>query len=386
VVELPAPVDGIVLKRFFEEGTVIHVGDVLVVIGERGEQVPQGASKTVATTTPLPLASPARATHETIPRVPEQETVLQSQPLHQLSPSAEGASAMPHTRKLARVLGVDLANVTGTGPGGRVTDSDVRSAKDNHVPTVSFVPAKHGGETKTVEQGTVEVLPLSGIRKAVAEKLGQSWHSAIHVTLMDEVEVDALSVIREKEKQRLAAHSIKLTFLPFIIKAVIIGLNKYPIFNSEIDMERKEIRVKHFFNVGVAVDTEQGLVVPVIRNCDRKSITEIAIEINDAAKGARERKLPLDELSGSSFSVTNYGSVGARFATPIINPPNTAILGIGRISEQAVVRDGKIVIRKMLPLSFCFDHRVADGAVAAGFLGEVMRHLSNPGELLVDLI
>ncbi|MDO8624905.1 MAG: 2-oxo acid dehydrogenase subunit E2, partial [Candidatus Diapherotrites archaeon] len=166
----------------------------------------------------------------------------------------------------------------------------------------------------------------------------------------------------------------------------IIGLDKYPIFNSEIDMERKEIRIKHFFNVGVAVDTEQGLMVPVVRNCERKSITEIAIEINDSAASARERKLGLTEMSGSSFSVTNYGSVGVRFATPIINPPNTAILGVGRIAQRAVVVDGKIVIQRMLPLSFCFDHRVADGAAGAGFLAEVMRHLEHPSELLVDLI
>src|SRR3989338_2385950 len=359
IVELPSPENGSVLKILVEEGHSIQVGKVLIVIGRRGESVPH----------------PKAETNAVLPAENKKAAPVALAPFIQTNPAA--VLAMPHTRKLARILGVDISKVKGSGPGGKVTDADVQKYKENAVPSVSFTPSRHGGETQEAEHGTVEVLPLIGMRRAIAEKLSESHREMVHVTLMDEVDVEELISFLEKEKTRLAAHNVKLTFLPFIIKASIVALTKYPIFNSEIDVEKKEIRIKHFFNVGIAVDTPEGLVVPVVRDCDKKSITEIAIEIADMAKEARDRKISLEQIKGSSFSITNYGSVGARFATPIINPPNTAILGVGRISDRAVVRDGKVVVRQMLPLSFGFDHRIADGAVAAEFLSELMRHLSD---------
>ncbi|MDO8625299.1 MAG: biotin/lipoyl-containing protein, partial [Candidatus Diapherotrites archaeon] len=204
VVELPAPADGIVLKRFVEEGTTINVGDVLVVIGAKGEGIPSATAKT-----PIPAQAIATIEEKTVARVPSAapaenasyRTAQNGSPV--LAHAGENARALPHTRKLARVLGIDISKVTGTGNGGRVTDADVQGFKEKGIPSVSFAPAKHGGETQTVEYGTIEVLPLSGVRKAVAEKLAWSWHSAVHVTLMDEVAVDELSQIREKEKARL---------------------------------------------------------------------------------------------------------------------------------------------------------------------------------------
>ncbi|MBU1894850.1 MAG: 2-oxo acid dehydrogenase subunit E2, partial [Candidatus Omnitrophica bacterium] len=177
---------------------------------------------------------------------------------------------------------------------------------------------------------------------------------------------------------------VHLTFLPFVIKACLVALEKFPFFNAMLDEEKQEIVLKHYFHIGFAVDTEEGLMVPVIRNADNKSMIEIAIEIQELAKEARERKIQLSDLKGSSFSITNYGSIGGRFGTPVINYPNVAILGLGKIKERAVVIEGKIVARKMFPVSLTFDHRLIDGAQASLFLDEILKHLEDPGLLLID--
>ncbi len=407
VVEIPSPEDGVILKLHVKAGDTIQVEQVIVTIGQKGEKVSEGSALHNQTEKQSSYASPAKSAPEVHPthwvpsksaapmqtreklmselKISDSKTGIGKSAFAPVSVAvSDSVIAMPHTRKLARMLGVDIGKLRGTGPGGRVTDDDVRNFKEKKTPSISFTASHHGGETRESEHGFVETLPLTGLRKIIAVKLSESWHQNVHVAMMDECDVSDLVTLREKEKQRLAVHNVKLTFLPFIVKAAIVALNKYPIFNSEIDMEKEEIRVKHFFNIGIAVDTPVGLIVPVLKRADQKSITELAIEIQELARAARERKLPLDDISGSSFSITNFGSVGTRFATPIINPPNTAILGIGRIADRAVVKNGGIMIRKMIPLSFGFDHRVSDGAQAAEFMGELMRHLEDPELLLVN--
>jgi pyruvate dehydrogenase E2 component (dihydrolipoamide acetyltransferase) len=293
--------------------------------------------------------------------------------------------AMPHTRKLSRMLGIDISLVPGSGPGGRITDEDVKRFKERkEAPAVSFVATKAGGKSVDAKHGMEERIPFRGIRKAIAENVARSFRTTVPVTVMEEVDVSELVELREKEKEKMKQHGIHLTFLPFVIKACLIALEKFPYFNASIDDSTNEIVLKHYYHIGIAVDTEEGLMVPVIRNADEKTITQLAIEIQELAQHARERKLSIDDLKGSSFSITNYGSVGGRFGTPIINYPNVAVLGMGRIAERPTVRNGRLDIRQLFPLSLTFDHRIVDGAQASQFLDEILKHLEDPGLLLID--
>lgn len=367
IVELPSPGNGTILKLFAKTGEKIKVGQVLVSIGEAGENV----------SAPTPVAIPVEK------KAPEKPVPVQSVS----TAAADFASvlAMPHTRKLARMLGVDIALVHGSGPGGRITDDDVKRYKEGkEIPAVSFSPVKAGGRTEEGTHGREERIPFAGMRKAIAENVSRSFHTAVPVTVMEEVAVDALWQLRQRENEKLKEHNVHLTFLPFVIKACLVALQKFPYFNASIDEEKNEIVLKHFFHIGIAVDTEEGLMVPVIRNANEKSIVQLALEIAEYAKEARERKIKLDDLKGSSFSITNYGSVGGKWGTPIINYPNVAVLGLGHIAEKPVVVEGKVVVRKMFPLSLTFDHRIVDGAQASQFLSQIMKHLEDPGLLLVD--
>lgn len=372
VVELPSPVSGTILKLRAKPGDKITVGQILVSIGQAGEK---------------PEANQQSIQKETEAKKPVSKPMDFSKPV-QTPPvlaQAEQIRAMPHTRKLARMLGLDIRNVPATGPGGRITDQDVQRFKERkETPSPAFVASKKGGEPAQAKHGTEERIALRGIRKAIAENVARAFRTTVPVTLMEEVDVSDLWNMREKEKTKLQEHGVHLTFLPFIIKACVLALQKFPYFNASIDDEKAEIVLKHYFHIGIAVDTEDGLMVPVIRNADQKTIVELAIEIQELAKSARERRISLDDLKGSSFSITNYGSLGGRFGTPIINYPNVAVLGLGRIAERPIVKNGQIVISKTLPVSLTFDHRIVDGAQAAAFIDEILKHLQDPGLLLVD--
>lgn len=389
VVELPSPVSGFVLKLMAKAGERIKVGQVLLVIGEKGESVPSAPvpSPRIEMVFPRETAEQPKVIIE-VKKTEEKKAVAipaaSSQPVFE-APQRGLLIAMPHTRKLARMLGVDLSLVPGSGPGGRITDEDVKRFKERkETPSVSFAATKAGGTSIEAKHGREERIPFRGIRKAIAENVSRSFRTTVPVTVMDEADVSDLVELREKEKTKLQAHGIHLTFLPFVIKACLVALEKYPYFNASLDDSTNEIVLKHYYHIGIAVDTEEGLFVPVIRNADEKSITQLAIEIQELAKASRERKISIDDLKGSSFSITNYGSVGGRFGTPIINYPNAAVLGLGRIADRPTVRDGRLDIRKMFPLSLTFDHRIVDGAQASQFLDEIMKHLEDPGLLLVD--
>ncbi len=392
VVELPSPASGTILKRNFDVGQVVKVGEVLVVIGAAGEQVQASAPKAAAQASE-PAQPSAAAQAAAVQPAPSPQPV--SQP-----PAAPGhASATPATRKLARELGVDISSVQGSGPGGRVTEEDVRKAAQGGAPPApkaqpaapsaappqAFQPSEAGAPTVTVEEGDQRV-PLTHMRKVIAERMLYSKTHIPHACGMDYVDVTKLAELREKEKKGLEPKGIKLTFLPFIVKAAAVALKAHPEFNAHFDNSRNELVLKKQRNIGIAVDTPEGLMVPVIKDVDRRSIVEIAQEIEHLAVAARERKIKLEDLKGGTFTITNVGSLGCMYSSPIINPPEVAILGVHRMKDLPLVVEGKIKARKVMGLSICFDHRVIDGASSTIFLNEVMKHLEDPDLMLVDMI
>ncbi len=293
---------------------------------------------------------------------------------------------------------MDLDKVSGTGPGGRVTDEDVKAAAGKaqapagaaQKPTQPAATAMAAqpqvqGPPIIVEEGDQRV-PLSHMRKLIAERMLYSKTHIPHACGMDYADVTKLFELREKEKKNFEPKGVKLTYLPFIVKAVAIALKEYPDFNAYFDNDRNEIILKKQHNIGIAVDTSEGLMVPVVKDVDRKSIVEIAQEIEHMASLARERKVKIEDLRGGTFTITNIGSVGGMYSSPIINPPEVAIMGVHRIKEVPLSVEGKIKPRKIMGLSLCFDHRVVDGAAATVFMNAVMKHLEDPDLMLVDMI
>ncbi|MCX6709066.1 MAG: dihydrolipoamide acetyltransferase family protein [Candidatus Woesearchaeota archaeon] len=350
VVQVPSPKAGTVLKIFGSAGDKIHVGDVLCTIGEAGE------------TTRAPAGVMGEL--ETAPEEPKFVA-----PKKVAEPSV---AVLPAIRKLAQELKVDVSKVQGSGPGGRITEDDVARASTK----------KDAGPTITFEKfGRVIKLPLKGVRKEIAVRLSESMRTTVQVTHMDYADVTKLADYREKEKEEAEKRGVKLTFMPFIVKACVLGLKAFPYVNSSLD--GNDIVIKQYYNIGVAVDTPAGLMVPVVKNANERTIYEISREIYRVAELSRTREIQLKDLQGGTFTVTNIGSLGGVFATPVINYPECAILGLGRIADMAVPINGKVEIRKMLPLSLSFDHRIIDGAMAAKFVNEIKRHLEDPDALLM---
>ncbi|MCZ1180535.1 2-oxo acid dehydrogenase subunit E2 [Alkalihalobacillus clausii] len=380
VVELPSPVDGKVLEVKVEEGTTSYVGDVILVIDDgSGDDDAEEESKEEA---------------------PKEEKQAASEPEKGQSSSEESDEeegsrviAMPSVRKYAREKGIAISKVKGSGKNGRVLKEDVDAfasggqteeavAPKEEEKTASSKPAataQAGGNEQLEER-----VPLKGIRKAIAKAMVNSKHTAPHVTHLDEVDVSALVAHRKQYKQIAADQGTKLTYLPYVVKALTSALRKYPALNASIDDEAGEIVYKKYFNVGIAADTEQGLVVPVVKDADRKSIFALADEINELAGKAREGKLSSAEMSGGSATISNLGSARGQWFTPIINHPEVMILGIGRIEEKPVVKDGEIVVGTMLALSISYDHRLIDGVTAQSALNQIKRLLNDPQLLLME--
>lgn len=325
VVEIPSPVAGTVLRHGAGEAQVVAVGSVLVTI------------------------ETAQAATASVPPAGEE-------PLGIVGFVAPPASlqATPVARRVAKELGVEITQVTGTGPGGRITEDDVRA---------------HAGRGPAEER-----VPLRGLRKRIAERMVQSAFTAPHVTAMEEADVTTLAALRERAQPRL-------TFLPFIVKAVVAALRDNPFLNASIDVDAGVIILKRYYHIGIATAAEDGLLVPVIRDADRKDLWEIARELTRLTEAARTRAIGHDDLHGSTFTISNYGAFGGLFGTPIINPPEVAILGIGRVQDKPVVRDGQIVVRKLMGVSLSFDHRVVDGEGAGRFLRQVIERLEAPDDL-----
>jgi pyruvate dehydrogenase E2 component (dihydrolipoamide acetyltransferase) len=371
--EIPSPRTGVILKILAKEKEIVKVGQVIVVIGEKGEAlaVPSPKPKSVGVVGELEEAP------EEAPGV-----AVQVEPIKTALVS-EHVLATPAVRALAKELGVDINKVQGTGLEGRVLEKDVRQFAEGKEKPVE--EARKPTKVKKYDfYGYIERIPLRGVRRSIAKAMVKSKFTAPHVTAMDEADVTALWKIREKEKKAAEKKGIKLTILPFIIKAVIAGLIEHPSLNATLDDENEEIILKKYFNIGLATDTPEGLMVPVVKNAKEKSIFELAQEMAQLAEKARNRTIDLADLKGGTFTITNYGTIRGIYGTPIINHPEVAILGIGRIQEMPVVRDGQVVVRKILPLSLSFDHRVVDGAEAARFLNTVIARLEDPDLILLE--
>jgi len=295
--------------------------------------------------------------------------------------------ATPHTRRLAREMKVDLSTIQGSGPGGRITDEDLKGGAKVAPEAPTAAPTTPSTKAPTAIQdkyGPTKRVPLKGVRKIIADKMVESYTHAVHVTHCDEADITNLVAIRNKEKAIARKKGVKLTFLPFIAKAALAALKEYPELNASLDEQTNEIVYKKYYHLGMALATDAGLIVPVIRDADGKSILQLGKEMHELADKGRARKLKPEDMQGSSFTITNVGSIGGTVFTPIINYPNTAILGVGRIRELPRMKDGKVQPRHILTLSLSFDHRVADGARAALYMNEVIKHLEDPALLLVD--
>lgn len=364
VVEIPSPVAGKILRLDHKEGELVQVGEVLAVIGEEGE----AAQRPI---TPPATEEERPPSVSVVGELPREEVVVTSVTQKR---SPREVSAMPAVRKAARDKGIDVTAVKPTGPSGQVLESDLGAKQ-----SVRTVP-------KFDIYGYVDRVPIRGIRRTTAKRMLESQSRTAAVTSMEQADVTRLVGMRERLKAPMKEQKgVNLTYMPFIVTAIVRALKLHPLLNSMIDDEREELIIKKYYNIGVAVAIDEGLMVPVIKAADQKSLWELAEEIASLAKTAQERKIDLADLKGGTFSITNYGVFGGTYGTPIINYPETAILGIGRIMDAPLVVDGVVKARKVLPLSLTFDHRAYDGAVAAKFLRDLVRLLENPEELLLNM-
>ncbi|MDU1845305.1 MAG: dihydrolipoamide acetyltransferase family protein [Niallia nealsonii] len=380
VVEIPSPVEGTVEEVLVEEGTVAIVGDVLITFDAPGYENLQFKGD---------HSDEAPAAEEAKPEAVEESKAQEAD----VDPSKR-IIAMPSVRKYARDKGVEIQLVSGSGKNGRISKEDI----DAHLNGGAAPASQPAAEAAPTETATEAPKPLaipegdfpesrekmSGIRKAIAKAMVNSKHTAPHVTLMDEVEVSKLVAHRKKYKEVAAAKGIKLTFLPYVVKALTSALKEFPALNTSLDDATSEIVHKHYYNIGIAADTEKGLLVPVVKNADRKGIFNISNEINELAVKARDGKLAPAEMKGASCTISNIGSAGGQWFTPVINHPEVAILGIGRIAEKAIVKDGEIVAAPVLALSLSFDHRMIDGATAQNAMNHIKRLLNDPELLLME--
>jgi len=362
--ELPSPYEGYVIKILVKEGDVVSVGTPLIIIGDSLDEKIENKTEDVK----------KEIIEERI-TIDNKGDIKVERPL-----------AAPAVRKLARELGVDLSLIKGTGPKGRITKEDVL----NYVNKLKeeFKEVKEIKEVKIERKEALEeVIPIRGIRRKIAEHLRLSKDRAVHTLHVDEIDMTEIVRLRERLKKFAEEQNVKLTYLPFIIKAVATALKKHPYFNAVVDDEKGEIILKKYYNIGVAVDTPDGLIVPVIKDVDKKSIIQTARELEDISNRAREGKLNLEELQDGTFSITNVGSIGGVFAFPVIDYPRVAILGTHKIKKVPVVNDrDEIVIRYMMFVSLSFDHRVVDGAEAARFTRTLSRILENPDIFILEVI
>lgn len=372
LIEIPCPTTGSVLRILAAEGEIVRVGQVIIVFGDEAERLESVMEP--ARPGPRPSAGVVGELEEAQeeappPPVPKMTRGRSTEPL-----------AMPAVRRLAKGLGVDLSSVKGSGPGGRITAEDVQLASTAKASQPSEVRATR----KYDLYGFIERIPLRGMRKTIAKAMVTSKYTAPHVTAMDEVDATRLVALREKGREKAAQKGIHLTYMPFVIKAVVAALHEHPYLNASLEEETETIVLKKYYNIGVAVDTGEGLMVPVVKHAGEKAILQLAQELEALSEKARSRTIDLADLRGGTFTITNYGAVGGLYGTPIIHHPEVAILGLGRIVEKPVVVQGKVEIRKVLPLSLSFDHRVVDGAEAARFMNTLIRYLEDPDLILLQ--
>lgn len=408
MVELPSPVDGRVVELKVPDGSTVVVGDLIIlfeVAGEGNSDATVLADEKASAVQQAGLESVAQRV-ETASPVSQPVQGSTSTPVPSFT---QEILATPGVRKFAREQGVEIAQVRGTGAHGKVTREDVinflqgQSTLENHgVQTaqapretekpVAKVDTQEMAVTTTVTTGASgnlttleERVPLPSIRKIIAQAMAKSKYTAPHVTIMDEADVTELVKFRQEIKPLAVEREIKMTYLPFIVKALVATVKKFPQLNASFDEEKQELVLKRSYHIGIATDTDRGLLVPVIGEADRKNMWMIAQAIDDLAGRARSGKLMPNEMKGSTISITNIGSAGGMFFTPIINYPEVAILGVGRITERPVMKNGEVVGAQMMALSLSFDHRIIDGALAQHAMNELKNLLANPRLLLLEV-
>ncbi|MEJ7147410.1 dihydrolipoamide acetyltransferase family protein [Staphylococcus warneri] len=390
VVEIPSPVSGTVEEVLVDEGTVAVVGDIIVKIdAPDAEEMQFKGNHSDDSSSEEPKEEAAKeesaSSQESQPAASTQDAEVDEN---------RTIKAMPSVRKYARDNGMNIKAVAGSGKNGRITKEDIDAhLNGGATQTASNESAASTSEettttsaTQSVPEGdfpeTTEKIPA--MRKAIAKAMVNSKHTAPHVTLMDEIDVQQLWDHRKKFKEIAAEQGTKLTFLPYVVKALVSALKKYPALNTSFNEEAGEIVHKHYWNIGIAADTDRGLLVPVVKHADRKSIFQISDEINELAVKARDGKLTSDEMKGATCTISNIGSAGGQWFTPVINHPEVAILGIGRIAQKPIVKDGEIVAAPVLALSLSFDHRQIDGATGQNAMNHIKRLLNNPELLLME--
>jgi pyruvate dehydrogenase E2 component (dihydrolipoamide acetyltransferase) len=392
VVEIPSPVAGRVAEIRVQDGQVAKVGDVLIVFES-------------ATSTNGGSSAPSQGFTSGSAAI-QSASASTPDPVSETPATKKRVLAAPAVRKLAFELDIDLEKVTPSLPNGRVSIEDVRTYVERDkasslLPTSSTVldeekeaeqPVSQAPSTMTpkVELSVTPVQderqPLKGLRKRIAEHMERSWRTIPHATAFDEVDGGALATLRETLKPSAEKRSVRLTYIPLLLKLLIPVLKEFPIFNASLDEESREIIYKRSYHIGVATASPEGLLVPVLRNADHLSLMEIASNLEHLIEGAKKRTLSLPELSGSTFTLNNVGSFGGSTGTPIINYPEVAILAVGRLQDKAVVQQGTVIVRPMMPLALSFDHRLIDGAMAGAFLARFKELVENPQQLMLDMV
>lgn len=381
VTDIPSPRAGVIAARYGKVGETIHVGETLVEIEIEGEEAAEAPS-----TGPEQVEEKGAGVVGTIEvasgnaLLPASEEGTEPKPA-EASAERRKVLATPVARAMAREMNIDINLVTGTGPAGRVMKSDIQNF---HAPAAPVVSAAAKAPAAQAAPGElIEIRPMTQIRKSIARNMLRSKQNTAHMTLFEEPEVTRLVEARARYKEEYKKEELSLTYLPFIIKAVVAALKRHPELNSEMDFEKGNIIYKNYYNIGIAVSTEDGLVVPVIRDADKLSIRELSRAVAEIAVKARDRKLTLDDMKDGTFTITNYGALGGWFGVPVINYPQVGILGIGRINQQPVVADGEIKAGNVMPLSLSVDHRMVDGAEATEFLNDVAAGVSDPLSLIM---
>ncbi len=406
VIEVPCPPGGRIAQVLVKKGDTVKVGQALVVLDAAGaaaapaKAAPQAQAPAQApapTPAPKPAAAAAPSPAQPVaaaapPAAPVAAAAVASSTRAAVAEPEAAASAVvepagPAVRRLARELGVDLGRVRGSGPAGRIVREDVITAvrQAGGQGTSTRGRSADPASTERDDWGPVRREQLSRMRKTIAANMVRSVSTIPHLTNFDDADVTELENLRKASAQEYAKSNVKLTALGFVIKAVSLSLRQHPIVNASIDMEKGELVYKDYVNIGLAVDTARGLVVPVLRNCDEMSIPQIAQAVADTAEKAKNAQYGIEDLRGGTFTISNLGAIGGTYSTPIINWPEVAILLVGRSRKIPVVRDDRIEARLMMPLSLSYDHRVIVGAAAARFLKEVIGYLESPGRLLLAM-
>ncbi len=383
-IEVPSTVEGKVIEIFVKDGDKVSPGQVVLKVNSDVAQLENTITDITSIKDTVPETKIEKLVVEsTFENVKDKTISFDNQPpiLYEAAPAA------PSVRRLARELGVDINKIPGSGPNGRISLDDVkayvkklnleRSSDSNFISTMKQEPLPDFSK-----YGSIERQSMNKIKIKTAEHLSYAWQTIPHVTQFDKADATELEKMRKQLSIQFEKEGVKLTATAYLVKIVSYALKVFPQFNSSIDMEKKEIITKKYVNIGVAVDTENGLIVPVIKNADKKSLKEISIEITALADKARKRKISLDELQGGCFSISNLGGIGGTYFTPIVNSPEVAILGISRSFYEPQYKDGQLVPRLMLPLSLSYDHRVIDGADGIRFLRWIVEAIENPLKIL----